>query len=615
MRNKLPHLAALGILVCNSFGADVPAAKPAAPAAPKTDAPAKPAIEPTFANVAYGTHERQVLDFYQAKSSRPTPLLFFIHGGGWVSGDKGGRTGASVKQYLDAGISVVSINYRYSWQAQIAGVKPPVKAPLEDAARALQFVRSKAKEWNIDKQRIGASGGSAGACSSLWLAFHKDMADPKSKDPIARESTRLWTAAVSGAQTSLDPKELKEWTPNSRYGGHAFGFMDPNDIKDRDKHFDEFLAHREEVLPWIKEYSPIEHVSNDDPPVYLIYSSAPALGQEQKDPTHTANYGVKLQEKCKAAGIECELVYPGAPDVKHKTADEYLIASLKGPPRRAMKPTEADVRYGSAERNVLDFYQAKSDKPTPLLFFIHGGGWMGGDKNGVNPKPYLDAGVSVVSVNYRYISQSQEVVPPVKVPLHDAARALQFVRSKAKEWNLDKQRIGASGGSAGACSSLWLAFHPDMADPNSSDPIARESTRLWCAAVIGAQTTLDPKQMKEWTPNSKYGGHAFSKAGEFISFDDFVAARERILPWIAEYSPYALVTSDDPPIWLGYGPPPALGQDQADPTHTANFGVKLQEHCKANGVECELAYQGAPDVKHATAQAFLVEKLKAPSAK
>ncbi len=334
MRKPLPVLAALGFIVCNSSGAsgaETPAVKPAEtkPAVEKTTAANVTA--PTFANVAYGTHERQVLDFYQAKSDQPTPLLFFIHGGGWVAGDKGGRTGASVKQYLAAGISVVSINYRYSWQAQIAGVKPPVKAPLEDAARALQFVRSKAKEWNIDKQRIGASGGSAGACSSLWLAFHKDMADPKSSDPIARESTRLWTAAVVGAQTSLDPKELKEWTPNSRYGGHAFGFMDPNDIKTRDTRFAEFLAHREEVLPWIKEYSPIEHVTNDDPPVYLIYSSAPALGQEQKDPTHTANYGVKLQEKCKSLGIGCELVYPDAPNVKHKTADEYLIETLKAP--------------------------------------------------------------------------------------------------------------------------------------------------------------------------------------------------------------------------------------------------------------------------------------------
>ncbi|MFN9957315.1 MAG: alpha/beta hydrolase, partial [bacterium] len=98
------------------------------------------------------------------------------------------------------------------------------------------------------------------------------------------------------------------------------------------------------------------------------------------------------------------------------------------------------------------------------------------------------------------------VIPPVRGPLHDAARALQFVRSKADEWNIDKTRIAASGSSAGACTSLWLAFHPDLADPNSRDPIARESTRLLCAAVSGAQTTLDPRQMKEWTPNSRYGG-------------------------------------------------------------------------------------------------------------
>src|SRR4029453_9586559 len=157
------------------------------------------------------------------------------------------------------GISVVSINYRYASQAAADGVNPPVKAPLHDAARALQFVRSKAAEWNIDKQRIGATGGSAGACSSLWLAFHPDLAVKGGSDPIARESTRLWCAAVVGAQTSLDPAQLKEWTPNSRYGGHAFGFMpDPNDLKTRDTQFAAFLAARESVLPWIKEYSPYE---------------------------------------------------------------------------------------------------------------------------------------------------------------------------------------------------------------------------------------------------------------------------------------------------------------------------------------------------------------------
>src|SRR5262245_22209424 len=154
-------------------------------------------------NVPYGTHPRQVLDFYQAKSDKPTPVVLAIHGGGWVNGDKGGYRGAA-KRYNDAGLSVVAINYRFTTQAAEAGVEPPVKWPLEDAARALQLVRSKARDWNLDKERIGAPGGSAGACSSLWLAFHDDLANPKCDDPVARESTRLYCAAVSGAQTTLD---------------------------------------------------------------------------------------------------------------------------------------------------------------------------------------------------------------------------------------------------------------------------------------------------------------------------------------------------------------------------------------------------------------------------
>jgi acetyl esterase/lipase len=322
--------AILCLLNTTGFGAD-----PVKPANTQTPSPAKlaaPQCPPTSTNIAYGTHERQVLDFYQAASDKPTPLVFHIHGGGWVYGDK--KEVPGLEQYLAAGISVVSINYRYSTQAQLAGVKPPVKWPLEDIARALQFVRRKAAEWNIDQTRIGATGGSAGACSSLWLAFHDDLANPKSTDPIARESTRLCCAAVYIAQTSLDPKQLKEWTPNSKYGGHAFGFMpDPKDIKTRDTQFAQFLAARESILPWIKEYSPYEHVTDDDPPIYLLYDTPPALGQNQADPTHTSNFGVKLQEKLRSVGVECELVYPGAPGVKHPKLEDYLIEKLKAPGR------------------------------------------------------------------------------------------------------------------------------------------------------------------------------------------------------------------------------------------------------------------------------------------
>jgi len=279
--------------------------------------PKAPEVSQTLTNVPYGSHPRQVLDFWKAASDKPTPLVFFIHGGGWRSGDKNLVT--DLKRYLSNGISVVAINYRYTTLADAAGVKPPVKWPLEDAARALQFVRSKAGEWNIDKKRIGATGSSAGACSSLWLAFHDDMASPGSSDPVAKESTRLWCAAVRGAQTTLDPKQMKEWTPNSTYGAHAFGITG----------FDKFLEERERIMPWIRQYSPYHLVTPDDPPVYLWYSAPPARGQEQKDPTHSANFGSILGERLKAAGVPFEFVYPGADAVKYKDTASYFIVKLR----------------------------------------------------------------------------------------------------------------------------------------------------------------------------------------------------------------------------------------------------------------------------------------------
>jgi acetyl esterase/lipase len=293
----------------------------------KAKAPPRYSVPPTFSNVPYGDHERQVLDFFKADTRAPAPLVVHIHGGGWINGDKVGV--GDLKKLLENGISVASINYRFVPQAQQAGIKPPVKWPLEDAARALQFLRSKAGEWNIDKARVGATGGSAGACSSLWLAFHDDMAKPNDTDPVARESTRLTAAAVNGAQTSLDPLQLREWIPNMRYGGHAFGFSGGSG---RDSQFQQFYDHRLEVLDWIKEYSPYSHAGPGDPPVFLNYPAQdkpPVKGEDQKDPTHTAVLGLLLEEKLKAEGDEVHLAYPGHIDNEYANPAAFLIAKLK----------------------------------------------------------------------------------------------------------------------------------------------------------------------------------------------------------------------------------------------------------------------------------------------
>lgn len=255
------------------------------------------------------------------------------------------------------------------------------------------------------------------------------------------------------------------------------------------------------------------------------------------------------------------------------------------------EPTMKNVPYGTHAKHVLDFWKADSKSPTPVAFYIHGGAWRERDK--IDARAYLDiqalldAEISVVAINYRLLKDADDVVPFVKAPMEDAARALQFVRSKASEWNLDKTRIGVSGVSAGGCSALWLAYHDDLANPNSSDPIARESTRVSCVVVDGAQTSLDPKQVQEWMPKTNYGAHAFN----LKTFEEFIAQRDEILHWIDKYSPASLVTKDDPKTVLIYGRmvkiPDTRGSFAA--LHSAAYGIALKQICDKVGVDCSLA--------------------------
>ncbi len=247
-------------------------------------------------------------------------------------------------------------------------------------------------------------------------------------------------------------------------------------------------------------------------------------------------------------------------------------------------PDEANVAYGSHERHVLDLWRAKSDKPTPLLVFIHGGGFRGGSKEGLSPQ-LLDgcrkAGISVASINYR-------LSPEVAYPAHymDCARAIQFLRHKAKEWNLDPQRIAASGGSAGAGTSLWIGFHDDMADPKSDDPVLRQSTRLTCMAVMGAQSTYDPRVIKEWV-----GG----RAHEHPALPGFYGLKEGELDSPKAHKLYEAaapinhLTKDDPPVFALYNEPKGPLPADARPgqgIHHINFGIKLKEKMDTLKIEC-----------------------------
>jgi acetyl esterase/lipase len=251
--------------------------------------------EPTQRDVHYGPHERNVLDFWLTKSLSPTPVLVSIHGGGFLGGNKS-VSPQLLKQCLESGISVVAITYRFSNQA----IAP---APFEDSAKAIQFIRSRAKEWYIDPKRIAATGSSAGAGLSLWLGFHDDMADPKSENPVLRQSTRLSCMVVFDGQTSYDPRFIRALFPGKDiYKNPALAKLFGVDLNKLDE-----LPSGKYAL--FDQISPINFLTRDDPPVLLIYSRP--LDTEitnQGIGIHHPLFGKVLKDKMDQLGIPCEVV-------------------------------------------------------------------------------------------------------------------------------------------------------------------------------------------------------------------------------------------------------------------------------------------------------------------
>jgi len=153
-----------------------------------------------------------------------------------------------------------------------------------------------------------------------------------------------------------------------------------------------------------------------------------------------------------------------------------------------------DVTYGDNERNTLDIWLAKSENQTPLLIFIHGGGFVGGNKESAYRKnnikrflKLLENNISFATINYRFMNNDDGILSS----LNDAKMALQFLRYNNKKFNINKTKIGLMGSSAGATSSLWIGFSDDMSDKNSDDPILRESTRVSCLVGVAAAHSMN----------------------------------------------------------------------------------------------------------------------------
>ena len=269
-----------------------------------------------------------------------------------------------------------------------------------------------------------------------------------------------------------------------------------------------------------------------------------------------------------------------------------LLFQALGKQARVLKPNELapthrDIKYGSHPKELINFWQFESTEPVGVLLQIHGGGWMGGKKDEVLRPHQLKQGYHVASISYPLVNEG--ALQPAM--LNSALRAVQFLRFNAKEWNIDTNRIVATGGSAGGCSSLLIALHDDIADPKNPDPIKRYSSRIAGAQVAGAQTTMNPFVIKERIGEETFGNPMpYKPFGAEIS--EGIMKNWDIYKAIAlRCSPITHLTKDDPPLHLFYNVnrefPTTSGSNGI---HSPIFGEIMLEACQKIGVECHLQY-------------------------
>lgn len=255
---------------------------------------------PTQADLAYGSDcARQKLDYWAGspKDGKPCPALVFFHGGGFVRGSK--YYCRQMREVQERGAVAIAVNYRF-----VRTPRSTVARSMADGQRALDFIRSRAGEWNLDPDRIALTGKSSGGCISLWLGM---------KDTVRGVTTH-------NAPTSFQPEHLVEigkrpieafwpiWAPMS--GTYLTSGLQTQRVQEL-----------------IRDYSPIHLVHPSSPPLYLHYTADhPPHRIGWLHTLHCVRYGELLKERYDALGLSCELTSPSRPP--QRTPLEFLCEVL-----------------------------------------------------------------------------------------------------------------------------------------------------------------------------------------------------------------------------------------------------------------------------------------------
>lgn len=394
-----------------------------------------------------------LLDIYKPEETTgPLPVILWIHGGAWVSGNK---NNCPIASFAAKGYAVVSINYRLSGTAQFP-------AQIHDCKAAVRWVRAHAGEHGFDPGRVGACGGSAGGHLVALLGTSGDVKELEGDvGGNLQYSSRVRAVADFCGPADFIREDYVRPEPTTQPA-----------IVER------ALA---QLLggPWEQKReaarmaSPVSFISKDDPPFLIVHGDA--------DPTVPFKHSQRLHDLLKEARLDVTLHvvkggghgvggYPGVLEATAAFFDKHLKQAA-GPARRpseasgrsqapASAPAEegdlSDARrmlyrqVGDVKLNLYFFmppdWKARDRRPAIVFFF--GGGWLGGSPGQFVPQcRYLASrGMVAATADYRVYTRHRAMIADCTA---DAQSAIRWVRAHAIELGIDPDRIAASGGSAG----------------------------------------------------------------------------------------------------------------------------------------------------------------------
>lgn len=216
-----------------------------------------------------GGHERQTLDLYRPKDAEgPLPVIVWVHGGAWFGGSKDG--GGPALLFAARGYAVASLNYRLSQHARFP-------AQIEDCKAAIRWLRANARTYNLDPDRFGAWGASAGGHLVALLGTSGDVPDLEGDLGIKGPSSRVQAVVDWFGPTDLTRMGGSHDRPDSPESRLLGGPVQAN----RDR---------------AARANPITYVSKDDPPFLILHGD--------RDATVPFGQSELLRDALEAAGVE-----------------------------------------------------------------------------------------------------------------------------------------------------------------------------------------------------------------------------------------------------------------------------------------------------------------------